>query len=152
MPGYSYLFDVDGTLTPHGEGIEKDFFLWFIQWIEGKTFFLVSSLDYGQLYDKIGPAILNAANGVFASSGKDVYIQGKRVMHHEMPEHENDKAQIADLLRYPVIFFGDHIVDHGDDFSLSYEILTRGGNVIPVSNWQDTQKALIRIEERLRGL
>lgn len=125
--------------------------MFFIEWATSKSYFLISSLDYATLYGKIGPAILNGAAGVFADSGKDVYIQGRRIMHHEIPGHENDKAQIVNLLRFPIIFFGDHIVDHGDDFSLATEIVNRGGNIIPVESYQDTQRALQRLEARLHG-
>ena len=233
-PNTTYVFDVDGTLTPIGEGIPMDFFYWFLKWSKGKNYFLISGGDYDKIYKQLGEEIVHNAQATLANAGNAVYIQGKLIMHHEirLPEdmthyledvvkhspypkrHGNhlelrrgmvnfsicgrnaspaereefflwdslysqrqgivrhintrwpefnasiggkisidiveqgrDKGQIINMIEMPAVFFGDHIIDEGNDYPLAQAILMAGGEVVPVETWKQTWAALKKFDQ-----
>lgn len=65
----------------------------------------------------------------------------------DIVETGRDKSQIIHMIEMPAIFFGDTIMNHGNDYPLAQAMLNAGGSVIPVANWRETWQNLKRLEQ-----
>jgi len=70
-----YLFDVDGTLTPSRQGIDKKFAVWFSKFCERESVYLVTGSDKPKTLEQIGPVIYNRCKGVYQCSGNEYWIK-----------------------------------------------------------------------------
>ena len=68
-----YIFDVDGTLTPSLTKIDPIFHDWFLNWMDGKSIFLVTGSDRAKTLNQLGERIVYNANMTFHCSGNVVY-------------------------------------------------------------------------------
>ena len=68
-----YLFDVDGTLTPAKQRIDKAFHKQFVGWAKEKEFYIVSGGSFVRIIDQLGTGIVNLCSGVFACMGNIFY-------------------------------------------------------------------------------
>lgn len=73
----AFVFDVDGTLTPHRQVIDPTFRNEFIDWAKSKNVFLASGSDYVKLIEQVGVKVLNDVAGVFSSSGNALHKNGE---------------------------------------------------------------------------
>tara|TARA_B100002019_G_scaffold49496_2_gene42095 strand:- start:5572 stop:6288 length:717 start_codon:yes stop_codon:yes gene_type:complete len=74
-----FIFDVDGTLTPSRQTINKDFRDFFYQFIKDNQVWLVTGSDYSKTVEQLGEDICESVVTVYNCSGNDVYFKGKRV-------------------------------------------------------------------------
>jgi phosphomannomutase len=63
----SYLFDVDGTLTPPRLSIEKDFEEFFYNWCQDKKVYLVTGSDLPKVKEQLSQRIIDSCSGLFCS-------------------------------------------------------------------------------------
>jgi len=70
-----YLFDVDGTLTPSRQVIDKKFAVWFSKFCERESVYLVTGSDKPKTLEQIGPVIYNRCKGVYQCSGNEYWIK-----------------------------------------------------------------------------
>ena len=78
----SYLFDVDGTLTPARKPMEKEFRDEFMSWIEsqlklGNNVYLVTGSDKEKTIEQVGIKIYNLVDGVYQNCGNELYKNGQ---------------------------------------------------------------------------
>lgn len=73
-----YIFDVDGTLTPHRARIEPDFEEFFRQFVAKQNTYLISGSDISKIREQLPEDILTACRGVFGCSGAEFWQQGKQ--------------------------------------------------------------------------
>ena len=62
----TYLFDVDGTLTPPKKKIDAQFAKDFYKWQKGKDVYIVSSGSFIRILDQLGREIVDAPKLMFA--------------------------------------------------------------------------------------
>lgn len=70
-----YLFDVDGTLTPSRQKIDKEFAVWFSKFCEQESVYLVTGSDKPKTLEQIGPVVYNRCKGVYQCSGNEFWIK-----------------------------------------------------------------------------
>jgi phosphomannomutase len=70
-----YLFDVDGTLTPAKERIDRVFGSAFLKWMKDKEVYIVSGGSFVRILDQLGTDIVDRCAGVFACMGNIFYQQ-----------------------------------------------------------------------------
>lgn len=74
-----YLFDVDGTLTPSRQKIEKDHEYYLIDFFSYYDCSIVTGSDYDKTYEQLGSTIMNLAEYSFNCSGNVVYKKQKEI-------------------------------------------------------------------------
>ena len=81
----TYVFDVDGTLTPHRLPATQEFIDFFLEWSSGKQFYLSTGSDFEKTKEQLPEEIINSAKGTFCCMGNELYIPGnpEPVYSHE---------------------------------------------------------------------
>jgi len=74
-----YMFDVDGTLTPHRQKIRSRFRKFFLNWSEGKEFYLVTGSDLPKTKSQVPQEILEKAEGIFTCMGNVLHVNGELI-------------------------------------------------------------------------
>ena len=74
----NFLFDVDGTLTPHRQPITEDFKSLFIRWLSrehkrGNKIFLVTGSDKEKTIEQISEQIWRSVDGSYQNAGNQLY-------------------------------------------------------------------------------
>lgn len=70
-----YLFDVDGTLTPSRQKIDKEFAVWFSKFCERESVYLVTGSDKPKTLEQVGEVVYNRCKGVYQCSGNEYWIK-----------------------------------------------------------------------------
>jgi len=78
-----FIFDVDGTLTPSRQSMNKDFQHWFTRFQEHNFTYLITGSDRLKTIEQVGNIVYNFATRVYNCSGNDVYEQDKNVYRSE---------------------------------------------------------------------
>ena len=68
-----YIFDVDGTLTPSRQRMDRDFAVWFSKFCETHAVYLVSGSDRPKTIEQVGEYIYHQCKRVYNCSGNDVW-------------------------------------------------------------------------------
>tara|TARA_R110000824_G_scaffold37397_1_gene114821 strand:+ start:412 stop:1149 length:738 start_codon:yes stop_codon:yes gene_type:complete len=86
MPETLYLFDVDGTLTPHRQPIDEGFASVFLDWLatKGCKVYLVTGSDIAKTTEQIFPSFIDQCQGLFTCSGNVFYSKGQKVYENTM--------------------------------------------------------------------
>ena len=84
----AYLFDVDGTLTPSRKPMDREFRLWFCEFMCNNNVYLVTGSDYAKTIEQLGRTITENVNAVYNCSGNDVWVSGQNIYSSdwELPE------------------------------------------------------------------
>jgi len=85
----SYIFDVDGTLTPSRAKIDKDFLKWFLEFVKWHNVHLVTGSDRYKTEEQIGKELYEKVECVYNSSGNTKHKKGICVFNTkelELPE------------------------------------------------------------------
>tara|TARA_B100001564_G_C20639913_1_gene671585 strand:+ start:923 stop:1636 length:714 start_codon:yes stop_codon:yes gene_type:complete len=80
----NYLFDVDGTLTPHRQEMTEEFKSLFIRCLsrdqkKGHKIFLVTGSNKEKTIEQVGKQIWLAVDGCYQNSGNQLYRHGKLI-------------------------------------------------------------------------
>ena len=75
----TYIFDIDGTLTPSRGLINPEFLTWFYQFNQKHKVRLVTGSDKKKTIEQIGVQLFNAVDCVYNTSGNTKHINGKCV-------------------------------------------------------------------------
>jgi phosphomannomutase len=100
----SYLFDVDGTLTPARGAIEEEFRDVFISWVEcqlklGNNVYLVTGSDKEKTIEQLGVKIYNLVDGVYQNCGNELYKNGQLLKSSKWSLPKKIEMKIDDLLQ-----------------------------------------------------
>ena len=95
-----YIFDVDGTLTPSRQKINKEFELWLKEWGSSNEFYLVTGSDRDKTVEQLRTPLYNTAIKAYQCSGNDVWQRDQNVSRKDikLPQGllaELDKALIS---------------------------------------------------------
>tara|TARA_Y100001938_G_C7989544_1_gene378722 strand:+ start:212 stop:919 length:708 start_codon:yes stop_codon:yes gene_type:complete len=75
----NYIFDIDGTLTPSRQRINKKFEEFFLKWMEGKKVYLITGSDKEKTIEQVGDKIWTKATRCYQSCGNAVYENGHQI-------------------------------------------------------------------------
>lgn len=79
----SFIFDVDGTLTPSRQRIDKDFENWLEWFATHNACYIVTGSNREKTLEQVGSTIYNLCVRVYNCSGNDVYEQGRNIRRNE---------------------------------------------------------------------
>lgn len=107
----TWLFDVDGTLTPPTAPMDEAFKAWFLRAARANTIVLVTGGNYDRTLAQVGPELMAAVHTCYNCMGNSTWRQGAEVAfrHFELPAQA--RAFLQDKLAsspYPVRA-GNHI-------------------------------------------
>jgi len=75
----SFIFDVDGTLTPSRGRINKHFAIWFKNFATHNNCYIVTGSDKSKTVEQLGSTIYNLMARSYQCSGNDVYEGSRNV-------------------------------------------------------------------------
>ena len=78
-----FIFDVDGTLTPSRQPIDKDFEKFFYDFCLGNEVYLVTGSDKPKTVEQIGEKIYNRCRRVYQCNGNDVWKGEENIRTNE---------------------------------------------------------------------
>ena len=83
----NFLFDVDGTLTPHRQPMTDEFKHFFMRMLRNKgedeKVFLVTGSDKQKTIEQVGLAIWHSVNGSYQNCGNQLYVDGQLIKQSE---------------------------------------------------------------------
>lgn len=84
----SFVFDVDGTLTPSRSPIDEGFRIWFTNWIKRNRVYIVTGSDYAKTVEQLGQEICESVQMCFNCAGNSRWQGGKCVYESDfkLPE------------------------------------------------------------------
>ena len=74
-----FLFDVDGTLTPSRQKIDKEFSKFFSKFCKTNEVYLVTGSDRDKTVEQLGKTLYNKSKRVYNCSGNSVWEKSKNV-------------------------------------------------------------------------
>jgi len=90
-----YIFDVDGTLTPSRQLMNKHFEKWFENFSAHHNVYLVTGSDRDKTLAQVGDVIYNLAKTVYNCSGNDVWKQDKNIRSNYFQLPDNVKKDLT---------------------------------------------------------
>ena len=106
-----YVFDVDGTLTPSRNPMDKEFKDFFKKFIKKKRVWLISGSDKDKTIEQVGLDIWTSVERVYQSSGNQLWINGKLEHQYEFETKDYLRGLLdifLDRSEYPHRY-GNHI-------------------------------------------
>jgi phosphomannomutase len=106
-----YMFDVDGTLTPHRQKIRSRFQKFFLEWCEDEKFYLVTGSDLPKTESQVPKEILEKAEGVFTCMGNVLHVDGELIYENVfIPPKQlmNDLDKFLKKSKY-ILRTGNHV-------------------------------------------
>jgi phosphomannomutase len=79
----AYIFDVDGTLTPSRQRMDRGFAVWFSEFCETHDVYLVSGSDRAKTIEQVGEYIYHSCKRVYNCSGNDVWQRDVNIRHND---------------------------------------------------------------------
>lgn len=74
-----FIFDVDGTLTPSRQIIDKEFAEWFLTFCQNNDVYLVTGSDRPKTIEQIGEKLYNTCKRVYNCNGNDVWHKNDNI-------------------------------------------------------------------------
>ncbi len=111
----TYIFDVDGTLTPSRRPMTEDFLEFFNGWSKQNPFYLVSGSDLVKMKEQVPDFILERAEGLFTCGGNQFYVDNELIYENkfELPQHLEDFLNIMLANSEYPYRYGNHIENRG---------------------------------------
>jgi len=92
--GEIFLFDVDGTLTPPRQTMTREFTPSFDRLATEEIVYIVSGSDIKKIREQVPESALAKCQGIFGSSGNELWIDGVLVYGHEFAVPDSLLAQL----------------------------------------------------------
>lgn len=111
MTEQAFIFDMDGTLTPSKQIIQKDFYEFFMSFCESHSVSIVSGADYMQIVKQLGGELISECDAIFPCSGNEERVFGEVVSSKPWEPSKrliSHLAALCDASSYP-IKLGNHI-------------------------------------------
>jgi phosphomannomutase len=141
----TYLFDVDGTLTPSRQSIDPEFARWFKQFARQNDVYLVTGSDRSKTIEQIGEEVYYLCKRVYQCSGNDVWEGGTNIRTNVIEYDEKLDEALTDRLNLSRFPFktGRHIEYRPG--LINYSIVGRNASLEERSSYVDWDK---RYDER----
>lgn len=107
----TFIFDVDGTLTPSRGVMDQEFANWFEHFATHNSVYLVTGSDRSKTLEQIPNQIYNLCARVYQCSGNDVWEQGRNIRTKKIElsdELTNMLAHYLETSNFP-LRTGNHI-------------------------------------------
>lgn len=98
--GEVFLFDVDGTLTPPRQPMVDEFVRPFTRLASEELVYIVSGSDIKKIREQVPSAILDKCAGIFASSGNELWVDGKVVYQRNFKVPKTLLAQLRSWINH----------------------------------------------------
>ncbi len=92
-----YVFDMDGTLTPARQPMQKDFCHRFLPWLKTKIAYIAAGSNYEKLTEQLPPDVVSSFSGIFSSMGNVYHQKGTEIYRNEI---KLDKEMLKALERF----------------------------------------------------
>ena len=79
-----YIFDIDGTLTPPRQKINKQFASFFASFCTQNAVFLATGSDYKKVKEQITKNIISKVDGIFTCMGNELWVNDEKVYFKEL--------------------------------------------------------------------
>jgi len=119
----NYLIDADVALITNGQMNQK-FYDWMCGWSKHASYYLITQLDFDNLFETIGKTLVYNAQAIYADGGRSIYIHSRLIEHDDAIS--NDLSKIQYTLPTPLTYYGQ---------SLYTSLLV--GNSYYISSWQE---------------
>ena len=110
---YTFIFDIDGTITPMGLPIEYGMKNFLLRKLQNIKFYLITGSCYQKALGQVGNELMNLAESTFHCCGTKMYQKGEEIWSlNDKPDKEIYKY-LQDYINnsdYPYKY-GNHIVD-----------------------------------------
>lgn len=83
-----FMFDIDGTLTPHRRPMTEDMVKFFLDFCKNNVVYLLTGSDWDKVQEQVPPEILACVKGTFTCSGND-YRDSKGTLIYEKSFYPN---------------------------------------------------------------
>jgi len=94
-----YLFDVDGTLTPHRQPMTKEFADFFINFCTDNIVYLCTGSGWDKVQEQVPSKVISLCNGVFACSGNEYWSRTSGVDElHLLPDYSSGYEPSEELI------------------------------------------------------
>ena len=106
-----YVFDVDGTLTPSRNPMDKEFKDFFKKFIKKKRVWLISGSDKDKTIEQVGEDIWTSVERAYQSSGNQLWVKGELKYQYEFKTEDYLRELLKiflDKSEYPHRY-GNHI-------------------------------------------
>ena len=97
MPS-SFIFDVDGTLTPSRGKINKHFAAWMEHFATHNACYWVTGSDQPKTEEQLGKSIYALAIRAYQCSGNDVYVGSQNILRNDVKWHPHTTGFFANEL------------------------------------------------------
>ena len=107
----TYVFDIDGTLTPSRLPMDINFQKWFSNFAEENTVWLITGSDKDKTIEQIGETLWLKVERAYQSCGNELYESGKLTYVKDLrlpPDYINTLQDILDKSEYTARA-GNHI-------------------------------------------
>tara|TARA_Y100000401_G_scaffold117428_1_gene126218 strand:+ start:2848 stop:3552 length:705 start_codon:yes stop_codon:yes gene_type:complete len=120
---YTFIFDIDGTITPMGLPIEFGMENFLVRSMSNKRFYLVTGSDYEKALGQVGNKVMQLSEACFACCGTKMYERGDLSWSFRQKFDKGIYKYLQDYIDnsdYPHKY-GNHIVDRETmiNFSIS---------------------------------
>ena len=151
----SYIFDVDGTLTPSRGKMDKEFATWFKQFAIDHNVFMVTGSDRDKTLDQIPEEIYNSCVRVYQCAGCDVWRQDVNIKSGILHLPEELVNQLNMFVEQSKFYrkTGHHI-DRRPGL-VNFSIVGRGCNFeerVMYREWDEHKKERETVASKLRAM
>ena len=149
-----YIFDVDGTLTPSREKINREFKDWFVKFCMYNNVYLVTGSDYPKTEEQLGPIICKSVNKIYNCSGNEVRERGKIIKTDTWDPDKNLLEYLYSVLDNNTYSMktGNH-VEHRPS-SINFSIVGRNANKVERSLYKvhdERESERVKIAEEINN-
>ena len=135
-----FIFDVDGTLTPSRQVIDKKFSIWFSKFCERKEVYLVTGSDRPKTIEQIGQVIYNRCKGVYQCSGNELWIKEARMKFNKWKLPDLERKFLVNC-KYESVFglrTGNHIEERPG--MVNFSVVGRNASLYERKQYVDFDK------------
>ena len=106
-----YVFDIDGTLTPHREPATDEFVDFFIKWRKDKKYYLTTGSDFAKVEEQLPNFIITSAAATFCCMSNQCYVKDRLIYENNFePSQDLIEALTAVLNSSPFpLRLGNHM-------------------------------------------
>ena len=123
-----YIFDIDGTLTPHRQPATDEFIQFFVEWGRDKKYHLTTGSDFKKVEEQLPRALLTSAAAIFCCMGNQCYVDGHLVYENNFATSKKLVDALTAILEsssFP-LRLGNHI-EHRQGM-INFSVIGRNAN------------------------
>ena len=147
---HSFIFDVDGTLTPSRGTMNEGFKKFFLNFIEDNPTYLVTGSDYIKTIEQVGQDVCEKVEACYNCSGNSVWRHGEEIHSSEWKISEKAKNWLTERLKESKFGCrtGNHIEERPGlvNFSIVGRNATVGERQLYVG-WDQEEKERMKISQ-----